>query len=563
MSKARLAPSTKDHASPSREAARAASGAAAYRPPPYGIELVDQRRENRTGLPDALKAGLETLSGVDLSHVRVHRDSPAPARVNALAYTQGHEIHLGPGQDAHLAHELWHVVQQGQGRVRGGALQIDGHTVNDDPGLEREADRMGARALGQVPSALAARALASPRPGGGPPAPIQRYVRTGGGATKVDEAKYQAGGASAAVGTKRKVADLIADPLRRVFADTAELESYANGKTDYIGDVKTASAGVFWYRLPKDKLTVLGEEHSDKKGNVEDVILGLGTSRFMYEPYSAVNSLTALNVPLTSTQARVDQIHAGRRTAGAVDTQGTFNPALEDIVIKALTGATVARTQFIAGDPATMTEEEQKEWKGRATKSAYSFGERIALYLALAIHITSDLSKHDFGAENFVESPYVKSSRRLKNYYLAHQGALDAFMNTKDADDLVGIYELTASKQFKNLRDLERFTVVFHEYASRYIEQLGKEKQNPTLESEGKALFANKDAELETFSPAREEIMWERVKEAVKGGYLLVGMGDAHRKNLKDRLDRATIPHAKVAKSLTDQKGAVDAGWVP
>ena len=36
----------------------------------------------------------------------------------AHAYTQGSEIHLGAGQERHLPHEAWHVVQQAQGRVR-------------------------------------------------------------------------------------------------------------------------------------------------------------------------------------------------------------------------------------------------------------------------------------------------------------------------------------------------------------------------------------------------------------------------------------------------------------
>ncbi|MEL6127089.1 MAG: DUF4157 domain-containing protein, partial [Pseudomonadota bacterium] len=34
-----------------------------------------------------------------------------------MAYAQGSNIHLGPGQDQHLPHEAWHVVQQRQGRV--------------------------------------------------------------------------------------------------------------------------------------------------------------------------------------------------------------------------------------------------------------------------------------------------------------------------------------------------------------------------------------------------------------------------------------------------------------
>lgn len=102
---------------------------------------------NRTGLPDALKAGVEELSGVSMDNVRVHYNSPQPAQLQAHAYAQGADIHLGPGQERHLPHEAWHVVQQAQGRVRP-TMQLQGKvSVNDDQGLEREADLMGARAL--------------------------------------------------------------------------------------------------------------------------------------------------------------------------------------------------------------------------------------------------------------------------------------------------------------------------------------------------------------------------------------------------------------------------------
>lgn len=69
------------------------------------------------GLPEPLKAGIEALSGMNLDHVRVHYGSARPAGLQALAYTQGTDIHLGPGQERHLPHEAWHVVQQAQGRV--------------------------------------------------------------------------------------------------------------------------------------------------------------------------------------------------------------------------------------------------------------------------------------------------------------------------------------------------------------------------------------------------------------------------------------------------------------
>ncbi len=102
--------------------------------------------ENRTGMPDRLKTGLEGMSGMDLSGVRVHYNSAKPAEVGALAYTQGQDIHVGPGQERHLPHEGWHAVQQMEGRVKP-TVQVGGNPVNDDAGLEREADVMGVMAL--------------------------------------------------------------------------------------------------------------------------------------------------------------------------------------------------------------------------------------------------------------------------------------------------------------------------------------------------------------------------------------------------------------------------------
>ncbi|MBF9221009.1 DUF4157 domain-containing protein [Hymenobacter sp. BT662] len=104
--------------------------------------------ENTTGLPDELKAGVENLSGHSLDDVQVHYNSAKPAELQAHAYAQGSEIHVAPGQEQHLPHEAWHVAQQKQGRVRP-TRQLKGQVpVNDDAGLEREADVMGAKALG-------------------------------------------------------------------------------------------------------------------------------------------------------------------------------------------------------------------------------------------------------------------------------------------------------------------------------------------------------------------------------------------------------------------------------
>ncbi|WP_296428497.1 DUF4157 domain-containing protein [Yoonia sp.] len=112
------------------------------------IQLVEAKaaRANDTGLPDGLKSGIESLSGMSMDGVKVHRNSDKPAQVGAHAYAQGTNIHLAPGQEQHLPHEAWHVVQQAQGRVKP-TVQMKGVAINDDAGLENEADVMGAKAL--------------------------------------------------------------------------------------------------------------------------------------------------------------------------------------------------------------------------------------------------------------------------------------------------------------------------------------------------------------------------------------------------------------------------------
>ena len=108
-------------------------------------DTVCQQKPNNTGLPDNLKAGVESLSGFSMDDVKVHYNSSQPATVQALAYTQGTDIHVAPGQERHLPHEAWHVAQQLAGRVEP-TTEVGGMPVNDNIDLEHEADVMGARA---------------------------------------------------------------------------------------------------------------------------------------------------------------------------------------------------------------------------------------------------------------------------------------------------------------------------------------------------------------------------------------------------------------------------------
>lgn len=99
-----------------------------------------QQSVNRTGIPTQMKLDFERRSGLSFDDVRVHYNSDKPARIGALAYTQGNQVHIGPGQERHLRHELGHVVQQKMKRITPNK-SVSGFPINNDPMLEMMADR--------------------------------------------------------------------------------------------------------------------------------------------------------------------------------------------------------------------------------------------------------------------------------------------------------------------------------------------------------------------------------------------------------------------------------------
>ena len=121
----------------------------------------EQAKPNNTGLPNQLKSGIESMSGMSMDHVKVHYNSDKPAQLNAHAYAQGSDIHVAPGQEKHLPHEAWHVVQQAQGRVKPTMQMKAGVPVNDDVSLETEADVMGEKAMSVGQPLIQAKQIAS------------------------------------------------------------------------------------------------------------------------------------------------------------------------------------------------------------------------------------------------------------------------------------------------------------------------------------------------------------------------------------------------------------------
>ncbi len=106
----------------------------------------EKTEENRTGIPLQLKRRMEEHTGLSFQDVQVHYNSEQPGKINALAYTQGTQVYLAPGEEKHLPHELGHVVQQKQGIVKADTMYPGGvcKTAAVESTLDESVKAMGA-----------------------------------------------------------------------------------------------------------------------------------------------------------------------------------------------------------------------------------------------------------------------------------------------------------------------------------------------------------------------------------------------------------------------------------
>lgn len=124
--------------------------------PPMNIdsdELSQSSYSRSNKMPHLVQRKMESSFGEDFSDVNIHANSSQSKDLNAHAFAKGNDIHFATGMynpesqkgQELLGHELTHVVQQRQGRVQPTA-QKKGVGINDDAGLEKEADEMGEKA---------------------------------------------------------------------------------------------------------------------------------------------------------------------------------------------------------------------------------------------------------------------------------------------------------------------------------------------------------------------------------------------------------------------------------
>ena len=115
--------------------------------------ITQAQSDSPSGLSDGVRGKMENSFDTSFSDVNIHTNSAQAKEIGALAYTQGSDVHFAPGQynpdtqsgQELLGHELTHVVQQREGRVEP-TTEVSGMPVNDNHGLENEADTLGAKA---------------------------------------------------------------------------------------------------------------------------------------------------------------------------------------------------------------------------------------------------------------------------------------------------------------------------------------------------------------------------------------------------------------------------------
>lgn len=113
---------------------------------PYDAEALQAQLQGGHPLDAEVRGKMESAFGQDFSGVRVHADAGAARlsqNLNARAFTMGRDVAFGAGEyqpgtligDALIAHELAHVVQQGNGKTQG--AQTKGAAYD---ALEEDAD---------------------------------------------------------------------------------------------------------------------------------------------------------------------------------------------------------------------------------------------------------------------------------------------------------------------------------------------------------------------------------------------------------------------------------------
>lgn len=566
-----------------------------------------QKKENDTGLPDNLRDGVETLSGLSMDDVKVHYNSPKPAQLQALAYTQGTDIYVSPGQERHLPHEAWHVVQQKQGRVEP-TIQTAGAQINDNRELEKEASISGDKALNmyaqgsrapsqrqptqllqakltvdpvgdcyeQQADRVADQVLRMPLPVSEPRAALSGYPpgspvsgKAGGTGeciqrkiliekkkswdfftklfscfTNLFSKKKAPDLRSKVIEDKRDLrSKMIKDERYRYFESEDEVSRYIKGETENIGYVQKGNT---WIRIDDNELLVLGESHEEADVNLQDIVKAVGTNRFMHEGF--VECPDQENEALS--QAIRKRCHSYEDSFNIKDKkQLKYTKDTEHFSIKDDKAFPHTGESFYTRLLRTLKNIDEQIKPQNPKDPSYTFGfSKFELDLRRAILDAA-------GTEG------TNDQEILQTYY-ANQEIFDETAKELGAKTPLNKTQLAQKIKSKKSYDLWKgFYQEFMEYAKKKAKQeredLG-DREKKRLEKWGKwnpEFIGPNDKLLKEVEEIRDISMYHHIKTAQKKGYLLYGCGDFHRQRLADILDQEGIRHQSMEDFIKTQKG--------
>lgn len=119
-------------------------------------------------LPADVQGKMESTMGADFSDVKIQTNSQKASDMGAHAFAQGNEVHFAQGKfdpnsksgQSLIGHELAHVQQQREGRVKADVM-LGKTPVNTSNALEAEADSLGAKAADAKSTSVVQNKMAS------------------------------------------------------------------------------------------------------------------------------------------------------------------------------------------------------------------------------------------------------------------------------------------------------------------------------------------------------------------------------------------------------------------
>jgi hypothetical protein len=379
-------------------------------------------------LPPPVRERMESALGRDFTTVRIHpRDASAP-RLGALAYTRGEHLHFAPGVyrpgsaagESVLRHELAHVVQQRQGRVR--PTRAGPVPLNDSPVLEREADLFAAR------TPFAGAPLSAPTP-----AASTAATAAGAAVQLLPWWKKAAYGLGAAVGGAALVGGAIAaSPLVALGGAAALGGSALLARRDLSAEAKEKAAALKKEREAREpgyekRLEKANELRADLKAKKGTKLAKSGNKR---------------------TQADLESLHKLRKDLAFTGE----NPLLHKVLTETLGQANLKDTSIRGGSGTSHGETQRDDYGGHVARldDLETNTTRRQSYLVHELtHVAADrkYTLNRVEGQQFANYPYVGASDKAAGEFVAKR--------RQQIEEAVGTAKDTAFKD-TSLKQSER-----------------------------------------------------------------------------------------------------------